>query len=140
MTLKKILFGGESGLSYTANMGLSLLRMFVGFSLAFTHGIHKIPPSEQFIAGTANLGFPLPVLFSWAAAMSEFLGGIFLAVGLFTRVSSFFVGFTMLVAIIGVHGGDPYQKKELAFVYLLVAVAYMIKGSGDWSLDGLLRK
>lgn len=138
--LKNILFGGESRLSVTANAGLTLLRIFTGISLAFSHGVGKIPPGDGLISGTANLGFPLPTVFAWAAALSEFLGGIFLALGLFTRVSAFFIAFTMMVAILGVHGADPYQKKELAFMYLFIAGAFMIKGSGDWSLDGFLRK
>jgi len=138
--LKTILFGGESGLSYIANAGLTLLRIFTGISLAFAHGIGKVPPGEGLITGTANLGFPMPTLFAWAAGLSEFLGGIFLAVGLLTRLSGFFIAFTMLVAILGVHGADPYQKKELAFMYFFVAAAFMLKGSGDWSVDSFLRK
>lgn len=138
--VKTILFGGESGLSYFANAGVTLLRIFAGISLAFAHGIGKIPPDEGLISGAASLGFPMPVVFAWAAGLSEFLGGIFLALGLFTRVSAFFIAFTMLVAILGVHGADPYQKKELAFMYFFVATAFLLKGSGDWSVDSFLRK
>ena len=138
--LKKVLFGGESGLSPLANAGLALLRIFTGVSIAAAHGIGKIPPSEGLINRTGELGFPVPVAFAWAAALSEFLGGIFLALGLFTRLSGFFIAFTMLVALIGVHGADPYQKQELAFMYFFIAVAFMLKGSGDWSIDSFLRK
>ena len=138
--LEKILFGGESGLSTLANAGLTLLRIFMGVSLALAHGIGKLPPSEGFITNTGNLGFPAPGLFSWAAAFSEFFGGIFLALGFFTRISSFLIAFTMLVALIGVHRADPFQKQELAFLYFFIAVAFMLKGSGDWSIDSYLRK
>lgn len=138
--VKTILFGGESGLSYAANAGLALLRIFAGISLAFAHGFGKVPPGEGLITGTANLGFPAPTLFAWAAGLSEFLGGIFLALGFLTRFAGFFVAFTMLVAILGVHAADPYQKKELAFMYFFVAAAFMIKGAGDWSIDSFLRK
>jgi len=103
------------------------------------HGLGKLPPSEQFIARTAEFGFPLPVVFAWAGALSESLGGALLALGLFTRFASFFIICTMLTALIGVHWADPYSKKELAMMYTFVAVAFLIKGSGDWSLDGLLR-
>ena len=138
--LKKILFGGESGLSPLANAGLTLLRIFAGASLALSHGIGKLPPSEGFIEGTASIGFPMPGVFAWAAAMSEFLGGAFLALGLFTRVSSFFIAFTMLVALLGVHRADPFQKQELAFLYFFISLAFLLKGSGDWSFDRFLRK
>jgi putative oxidoreductase len=138
--LKKILFGGESGLSTQANAGLTLLRIFAGIALALGHGLGKMPPSEGFITGTGNLGFPAPSFFSWAAGLSEFLGGIFLALGLFTRVSSFFIACVMLTALIGVHRADPFQRQELAFMYLFIAIAFMLKGAGDWSIDSYLRK
>ncbi|MEO5857959.1 MAG: DoxX family protein [Pyrinomonadaceae bacterium] len=138
--LKTILFSGETGLSYLANAGLTLLRIFAGVALAFSHGIGKIPPSEGLIQATANLGFPMPAVFAWGAGLSEFLGGIFLALGFLTRISSFFIAFTMLVALVGVHGADPFNKQELAFLYLFVSLAFLFKGSGDWSVDSFLRK
>lgn len=138
--LKKILFGGEDGLSLPANAGLTLLRIFTGVALALSHGIGKLPPTEGFVGGAAKIGFPAPEFFAWAAALSEFLGGILLALGLFTRVASFFVAVTMLVALVGVHGADPFQKQELAFLYFFIALAFMLKGSGDWSIDSFQRR
>ena len=138
--IKSILFGGESGLSYAANAGLALLRIFAGVALALGHGFGKLPPSEGLINRTGEFGFPLPLIFAWAAGLSEFLGGIFLALGFLTRISSFFIAFTMLVALIGVHGADPFNKQELAFMYFFVAVAFLLKGAGDWSVDSFLRR
>lgn len=138
--LKKILFGGESGLSPLANAGLAILRIFAGVSLALSHGTGKLPPSEGFIDSAAKLGFPMPALFAWGAGFSEFLGGIFLAIGLFTRVSSFFIACIMLVALLGVHRADSFDKQELAFLYFFIALAFLLKGSGDWSTDRFLRK
>lgn len=137
--LKRILFGGESGLSVQANLGLTLLRVFTGVSLMMAHGVGKIPPSEGLINRAGEIGFPVPVVFAWAAAMSEFVGGGFLALGFLTRVSSFFIACTMVTALLGVHRADPFQKQELAFVYLFIALAFMFKGAGDWSIDRYLR-
>ena len=137
--LKKILFGGESGLSFTANAGLTLLRIFTGISLMMAHGIGKLPPSEGLITRAGELGFPSPTIFAWAAGLSEFVGGAFLALGLLTRVSSFFIAFTMATALIGVHRADPFAKQELAFLYFFIALAYLFKGAGDWSIDRYLR-
>ena len=138
--LKQILFGGESGLSPLANAGLTLLRIFAGVALALSHGYGKLPPSEQFIGGTANIGLPAPTFFAWAAALSEFFGGIFLALGLFTRISSFFIVCVMLTALLGVHLRDPFSKQELAFLYLFIALVFLIRGANDWSLDSFLRR
>ena len=138
--LKQILFGGESGLSPLANAGLTLLRIFAGAALALSHGIGKMPPSDKFIESTDNLGFPLPSFFAWAAALSEFLGGAFLALGFLTRPASFFIICTMLTAVFGAHLNDPFQKKELALMYLFIALCFLLKGAGDWSLDAFLRR
>ena len=137
--IKKILFGGESGLSPYANIGSALLRIFAGVSMMLAHGAGKIPPAEGLIERTAGLGFPLPGVFAWAAALSEFAGGALLALGLFTRISSFFIAFTMLVAVLGVHYNDPFAKKELGLMYLFIALMFLLKGAVDWSLDALLR-
>ncbi len=138
--LNKLLFGGESGLSWQANAGLALLRIFSGVAMAFAHGLGKLPPAEGLIGRTAEMGFPMPAFFAWAAALSEFVGGIFLALGLLTRLSSFFIAVTMLVALIGVHGADPFNVQEKAFLFLFISIAFMLKGSGDWSVDSFLRK
>lgn len=138
--LKQILFGGESGLSFIGNAGISLLRIFAGVSLSLAHGFGKIPVSDGFIENTEKLGFPMPVLFAWSAALSEVLGGAFLALGLFTRLSGFFIAVTMAVAAFGAHLSDPYGKKELALFYLVTGLCFMLKGAGDWSLDAFLRR
>jgi putative oxidoreductase len=138
--LKKILFGGEENLSPSANIGLALLRIFAGVAMAFGHGLEKMPPDEKFVGFVGKLGFPLPNLFAWAASLSEFAGGILLALGLFTRISSFFIGFTMLVGLLGVHFADPFPKQEKAFLYLFIALLFLFKGASDWSLDSFLRK
>ena len=137
--LKRILFGGESGLSVQANLGLTLLRIFTGVALMMAHGKGKIPPSEGLINRAGEIGFPAPTFFAWAAGISEFVGGAFLALGLLTRVSSFLIACTMLTALVGVHAADPFQKQELAFFYFFTALAFMLKGAGDWSIDRYLR-
>ena len=138
--LRKILFGGETGLSYAANAGVTLLRIFAGIALAFGHGYGKLPPSEGFVNNVGNMGFPAPAFFSWAAGFSEFFGGIFLALGFLTRISSFFIACVMVTALLGVHINDPFNNQEKAFLFLFVALAFLLKGAADWSIDSYLRR
>lgn len=123
-----------------ANLGLLVLRVFAGLSLAFGHGIHKLPPSEKFIEGVANLGFPAPSLFGWAAGVSEFFGGILFALGLFTRLSALFMCMTMVVAGLLRHAPDPFSDKEKALLFGAIALAFLLMGSGKYGLDAMLRK
>lgn len=122
-----------------ANAGLTLLRVFTGLSLAFSHGIGKVPPSERFIESVGNLGFPVPVVFAWAAGVSEFFGGLFLAAGLLTRPSSFLIAVTMFVAAFLRHAEDAFVVKEKALLFGCVAVAFLLIGSGKYGLDTILR-
>jgi len=137
--LKRILFGGESGLSVPANLGLTLLRIASGVALMMAHGRGKLPPAEGFVTRAGDMGFPTPTLFAWAAGLSEFVGGAFLALGFLTRVSSFFIACVMVTALVGVHAADPFDRLEKAFLYLVIAIAFMLKGAGDWSIDRYLR-
>jgi putative oxidoreductase len=136
--LKPILFGGDGGDSTVADLGLLFLRIVVGASLAFAHGLGKMPPSPGFVETTAELGFPFPHFFAWAAGLSEFLGGLRLALGLFTRPASVVIAITMAVATYGRHGGDPFSDMEKSFLYLVIALAFVFLGSGRYGLDRLL--
>jgi putative oxidoreductase len=137
--LKSLLFGGANFRSIAANLGLALLRIFTGTALAFGHGIGKMPPSDKFIEGTAKLGFPIPTLFAWAAGLSEFAGGILLALGLFTRVSSAFIAFTMFVAAFVRHINDGFETQEKALMYLFIALLFVGTGSGQLGVDAMIR-
>lgn len=117
------------------DVSLLLLRVFIGLAIA-THGYHKVFENmPQFTQGVAGLGFPAPALFAWMAALSEFAGGIMLALGLFTRFAAFFVACVMAVAVFKVHAADPFKVKELAFAYLVVSGSLLAGGGGFFSLD-----
>ncbi|NRA46785.1 MAG: DoxX family protein [Oligoflexales bacterium] len=76
------LIGGEHFESKWSNAGLLITRLGVGLMMGFAHGLGKLPPSEGFIKAVGALGFPLPTFFTFAAGLSEFLGAVFVAIGL----------------------------------------------------------
>lgn len=120
--------------------GLLLLRVAFGAGIAY-HGFGKVTGDmTKFAEGVARLGFPLPLVFAWAAALAEFLGGIFLTIGLLTRPSALFIAFTMAVAAFGAHGADPFKKKELALAYLFAAAVIFLTGAGRFAVDSLFRR
>ena len=124
----------------SGNAGLALLRIFTGIALAFGHGLGKMPPSERFIEGVSKLGFPAPGLFAWAAGLSEFAGGVALALGLFTRVSGFFIAVTMFVAAFLQHMNDGFERQEKALLFLFIAILFLATGSGSWGADAFIRE
>jgi putative oxidoreductase len=138
--MKCFLFNGQFYQSLSTNLGLLLLRLGAGLTMTFAHGVNKLPPSEPFIKMIANLGFPLPVFFAWAAGISEFIGGIALACGLLTRIWGAFLSMTMFVAVVIYHAEDPFAKQELGFMYLIVSLTLCLTGPGKFSLDYLFSK
>jgi putative oxidoreductase len=121
--------------SWQAELAMTALRVFAGASLSLAHGLGKLPPSPRFVATVDRLGFPEPELFAWAAGLSETVGGALLALGLLTRPSALFVAITMAVAAFGLHGPDPFADKEHALLFAVIALVFLVRGAGRWSLD-----
>ncbi len=119
---------------------LTILRLFIGLTMAFVHGMGKLPPPEMLVTGITNMGFPAPEFFSWCAGLAEFAGGILLAIGFLTRPAAAFVCFTMAIAGFVVHAADPFQVKELAFLYLFASLFFVLHGAGRWSVDALITR
>lgn len=137
--LARLLFGGTDVPGVAANLGLLIGRLGWGLMLGLMHGLGKLPPSEGFVGGVAELGFPAPALFAWAAALAEFGGSLLVAAGLMTRPAALAVTFTMFVAAFLRHGADPMDKKELALAYMAFGLLYLFVGAGRYSLDWLIR-
>ena len=120
-----------------ADVGLGFLRL-TGLGLAY-HGYQKIFGDNMsgFADGVEKLGFPLPVVFAWAAALSELVGGALVAIGLFTRIAAALAATTMFVAAFLAHATDGFSKREPALTYLAIMLALACLGAGKWSIDGM---
>ena len=123
----------------SVDIGILTLRVFTGFLMLQYHGLSKIT------SGTARwerLGHALTdiigidsfhVLFGFLASLAESLGAILISIGLFTRVSSFLLFFTMMIASLKHFLKGDFS--ELAFVYAVICIVFIISGSGKYGLD-----
>jgi putative oxidoreductase len=127
----------DAGAHRRLDLGLLLLRVVAGLALALAHGIDKLPPTDRFVAGVVEMGFPAPVLFAWAAGIAEFAGGLLLALGLFTRPAAFLIAVTMAVATFVRQAGDPFTEREAAVLHGSIALLYLVAGPGRLSLDAM---
>lgn len=122
-----------------------MIRMIVGL-VFLLHGLQKI--FVYHYAGVAGMfhqiGIPFPAISAALAMTAETVGGLFLLMGLYTRLAAIPVGFTMLVAIAQVHwhAGFFAQKGGLEYPLTLLVgtVALMVGGSGAVALDNLRRR
>lgn len=99
-----------------------------------THGYGKL---LKLINGE-GFGNPIgigatPSLF--LTVIGEFVCPILIIIGFKTRWAAIPTAITMAVAAFVVHGADPFKKKELALIYLLIFVVIALLGPGKYSID-----
>lgn len=124
----------------TQDLACLVARLTFGATMFFAHGLPKLMSFSQ----KMNV-FPDPLgvgnsLSLGLTIFAEVLCAGLVALGVFTRFVSIPLGITMLVAMFLIHGGDPWQKKEMAFLYLCGYILTGLLGSGRFSLDFLIRK
>jgi len=108
---------------------------FVFFKIVSSGEERKI--IEDWFGG--KLHFPLPVFMACLAKGSEVFGGLFVLLGLFTRVSALFVFITMLVATLVANTGigwDVYGTITLSFAFF--ALLFIYWGGGKFALDRMI--
>jgi putative oxidoreductase len=116
---------------------LSILRIVVGV-LYLEHGFAKIldfphqPNHMPYAPFTLNPGLQ---------GLLELVGGLLLALGLFTRAVAFVLAGDMAVAYFMVHAPRGFfpllNGGELAIVYCFIFLYFWVAGGGEWSLDRL---
>jgi len=119
---------------------LLIVRVFTGFAM-LSHGFPKL----QMLLEGGNVEFFNffglgPQISLILTVFAEFVCSILLILGLFTRASLGFLVFTMIIAGFVVHGSDPFEKRELSFIYLSVYLLLIAFGAGKISVDRMIEK
>lgn len=128
-------------------LGLLLLHLTLGL-IFFAHGAQKLFGlfGGQGLQGTARfiemLGLRPAKWWAIAAALGETLGGLLMALGLFTPLAALLIAAVMLVAFLRVHMQNGFWNSKGGYEYNLVlfvlALALAITGAGQFSLDALI--
>lgn len=125
----------------STNAGLTALRVVLGMVFV-AHGAQKlfVYGLDGVTAGFAGMGVPLAAIAGPAVAFIEFLGGLALILGLFTRTAAIGVAAVMLGAMVLVHlpaGFFAPNGVEFALTLFAGAVALALTGPGAYSLDAV---
>jgi len=142
---------------WMADLLFAVMRFLCGMLLALSFGADKF--GVPWTAESQNLDlfevaawFPedvaayggvfaiTPIFFAWMGAFSEAVGGIFLALGLKTRVAAFLIMCTMLVAIFMQKWGQGIWGMLPAMGFLWISIYNLYLGSGRFGLDYLLTR
>lgn len=128
---------------------LFIMRIVIGL-LFVAHGLAKLqtPMGVQSLANALDgMGFAAPMMWAWVVVLVESIGGLFLVLGIFTRISALLIGVIMVVAIIKVPwaaGMISAPGKGLGvdypLVYLMPLLAILLQGPGKHSIEGAFKK
>ena len=108
----------------------ALMRIAFGLLFSF-HGAQKL--FGAFGGSQANSGL------MWVAGTVEFVGGLAIAVGLFTSFAALLACGQMFIGYLWKHQPNalfPIQNRgELALLYAFVFLFILCRGAGIWSVD-----
>ena len=125
-------------------LGALLLRLVLGAAMLY-HGWDKVIPAGGFHGHNTfaaldhhshfvvSLG--LPYWLGCVSALTEFVGGILLILGLLTRFTAFMAAGNMLVAILFVNIHHGYSGSEYSLALFAIALMLMFYGAGTMALD-----
>jgi putative oxidoreductase len=118
-------------------------RITVGYVFLLS-GWGKLNNLAQVTENFVGWGIPFPHILTPFVSGVEFFGGLFLLLGLLTRISAGALGVVMIVAIRSAKWGDVDSLETLLgfdeFEYLALFVWLAIAGPGVISLDHLLMR
>jgi putative oxidoreductase len=131
--------------SWFVQLVLCGLRMCIGI-LTVGHGLPKILGGIETWHQLGTFMVPLgihflPTVWGFAAACTEFFGGIALILGLKTRLVSALLTFMMFVATMWhLSNGDPYKAYSFPLTLIVIFITFMLIGGGPLSIDHCIHK
>ena len=123
-------------------LALLFMRLALG-AIMVSHGYQKVLNLHQTANFMAGLG--IPHWLAYVASFTEFLGGLLILAGFFTRPAAFAICIDLSVAIWkahwhnGLRGSSAGPGFEFPLAAASLAFALIFFGAGPISLDHILR-
>lgn len=125
-----------SPVPYQSSTVLVILRILVGVMMMY-HGWEIFDELKMVEYGKwmVDLDFPFPATLAYLGKGSELLGGLLLAIGLFTRIASLALIITMSIVTFGIGNGRLLMEDQHPFMFVVLGLLFLFLGAGDFSFD-----
>jgi putative oxidoreductase len=116
--------------------GFAAIRIITGILMVY-HGIEVFSADKMngYSQWMNDLNFPFPAMMAYAGKGTEFVCGILLILGLFTRLAALVLAITMITVCFGMGKGRIFTDDQHPFLFVLLALLFFFTGAGKWSLD-----
>jgi len=111
--------------------GLFVLRLAVGVIFLY-HGWGKLTNMDATIGFFSSMSFPAAAFWAYLVALSEFLGGLAVILGIWVRFAAKVLFIIMVIAVLTVHLKGGFAQAELVIALLGGTFAITMLGGGQW--------
>ena|SRR5258705_6952144 len=121
------------------NNGLALIRIIVGVFLIY-HGweIFSAAKMNEYLQWDMFKNSSSGKVLVYAGKGAELISGVFLMIGLFTRIAAIILICTMAYISFFVGHGKIWYDDQYPFLFMLLGLVFFFMGGGKWSMDDLL--
>ncbi|MEP7111070.1 MAG: DoxX family protein [Ferruginibacter sp.] len=123
------------------NNGLASLRIITGLLMTY-HGWEVFDSHQmgEYMKWDVIKTLPSPEFMVYLGKGLEFVSGLLLVFGLFTRPAALFMAIDMLFICFKVGNGKFYYEDQHPFLFAMIAMVFVFTGPVKWSIDQLIHK
>lgn len=124
-----------------SGIGTAIVRIITGLFMVY-HGfeIFDAKLMNDYAQWEMFKELPMGLVLVYLGKGAEFVAGILLALGLFTKLASIIIAVTMLSITFFVGHGKFWYEDQHPFLFVLLALIFFFNGAGAWSLDSRLKR
>lgn len=125
-----------------AEWGTLFIRLAIGARLVegTQDNVFSYARMEEFAHFLAAHGTPLPLFSAFLSAYAQFICGILIVLGLFTRPAGLVMAINFVFAILIAHRETPFAATWPAIMMLAAGLFFLFHGPGALALDRRLRR